>query len=69
VLRVDFMDYKIGSFLIGNNQPVNLPITFQDIKFIAKQAYLGGFVLATIASILLYFLLYRIVLSYRKMKT
>ena len=63
-----FADYKVGSFLIGNNNPLNWPITYHEIKFIAKQAYIGGFIFSACVSILTYGVVYFGVVKYRQVK-
>jgi uncharacterized protein (DUF2062 family) len=63
---VYFIHYKLGSFILGNTNSVNLPITSHDIKFIAQQVYLGGIIISAIMSVLVYFLLYSIVVKYRE---
>ncbi|MBW2996468.1 DUF2062 domain-containing protein [Candidatus Woesearchaeota archaeon] len=63
---VYFLNYKFGNFILGNNQSIIMPITLDNIKFVAKQVYLGGIIISTITSILVYFLLYSIVVKYRE---
>lgn len=52
---VYFINYQVGSFLIGNDLPVTLPITIQNIREIAAQVYIGGIAISSILSISLYF--------------
>ena len=63
-----YLHYKLGSYILGNNNGVTLPITFNEIKYIAKQLYLGGLIISVITSIIVYFLLYFIISTYRKEK-
>tara|TARA_Y100000310_G_C20656728_1_gene802357 strand:- start:938 stop:1204 length:267 start_codon:yes stop_codon:yes gene_type:complete len=63
-----FLHYKLGSFIVGNNVGVTLPITSHDIKYIAKQIYIGGFIIALIMAFLIYFLLYVAITYFRKKK-
>ena len=49
---VYFADYAIGSFIISHNIPLSLPSA--PISEYASRVYLGGFVFAVVASILMY---------------
>ena len=65
---VYLINYKVGSFILGNNSTINLPIEFHDIKYIVKQVYFGGIINATIISIILYLSIYITVSNYKRLK-
>jgi len=65
---VYFINFKVGNFFSQSTQTVSLPIEAHDIKYIIKEVYFGGVINGVILSLLIYFLLYLIVLNYRRMK-
>ena len=61
-----FFDYKLGNWIINGNQTGFLTVSWQSLKDIALELYLGGFILACFCSIVLYFLLYGIAEKYKQ---
>ena len=65
---VYYINYKVGSFILGSGQPISLPITFHNIKDIAAQVYLAGILVSTVASVIVYYTLYITISRYRARK-
>lgn len=39
-----FINYEVGSFIIGDSEQISLPITFSTLKGIVGQVYLDGLI-------------------------
>ncbi len=60
------MEYKLGSLLIGEATTSNLSFSLGDLTLIAEQVYLGGLIMATVISIISYFLIFYLVERHRE---
>ncbi|NQV91077.1 DUF2062 domain-containing protein [Candidatus Woesearchaeota archaeon] len=62
---VYFADYTLGDYIISHKIPLSFP-TSQPITAYASRLYLGGFVFAVIASIILYIAVYYVAKYYQE---
>lgn len=65
---VYFMNYKVGTFLLGEKSLDIFPITFASLSDLGIALYLGGFLVAFVSAVFVYAVVYGCVHGYRRFR-